>query len=132
MKNTIAINVLDVPTHVPGHPGDRLESCNLIIAALKNTARLNTELVNDNISSMVLSYPNPNKGNFNIVINNNKFGRAEINILNNKGAVMEKRTVVIKSNRQLVHFNLKNISDGIYFIQIVTNESTQVSKFMIN
>ena len=130
LKNTIAINVLDVPSHVPGHPSDRLGSCNLIIAALINT--VNTESVMDNISSMVLSYPNPNKGSFNIVINNNKFGRAEINILNNKGAVMEKRTVVLKSNRQLVHFDLKNISAGIYFIQIVTNESTQVSKFMIN
>ena len=81
---------------------------------------------------MVLPYPNPNKGSFDIVINNNKLGKAEINILNNKGALMEKRSVVINSNRQLVHFDLNNISAGIYFIQIVTNESTQVSKFMIN
>ena len=132
LQNTIAISVLDVPSHVPGHPGDRLGSCNLIIASSINTARLNTEQVIDNISSMVLPYPNPNKGNFNVVINNNKFGKAEINILNNKGAVMEKRSIVINSNRQLVHFDLKNISAGIYFIQIVTNESTQVSKFIIN
>lgn len=131
-KNTIAINVIDVPSHVPGHPSDLLGSCNLIVAATINTARLNTEQVIDNISSMVLPYPNPNKGSFNIAIINNRFGKAEINILNNKGAVIEKRSIVLNSNRQLVHFDLKNISAGIYFIQIVTNENTQVSKFMIN
>ena len=133
-QHTIAINVLDVPSHVPGHSGDHLGSCNLIVASSVNISsnKINTELILDNISSMVLPYPNPNKGSFNLVIDKNKFGRTEINILNNKGAIVEKRSLVINSKRQVVHFDLKNISAGMYFIQIVTKDGTQVSKIMIN
>ena len=127
--HTLAISVNAVPAHVPGHSGDRLGSCNLVIAASRNQNMVINDLP---VLNRVNTYPNPNRGSFDLQLNNYKTGRAEIRILNKAGVVIERRNVQVNGNGQIIHFNLKNRSAGMYYIQIITKDGIQNSKVVIN
>ena len=130
--NTLAISVNAVPAHVPGHSGDKLGSCDLIIASAKIANRSITTAVTADFSAKLQAYPNPTKGSFDIVLDNYPTGTAEIRILNNTGSVVERKTINVNSKKQVLHFNLNGRSAGMYFIQLINKDGIQVYKMMIN
>jgi hypothetical protein len=77
-------------------------------------------------------YPNPGTGQFNVVINNSDIeGLANLNILDTKGGLVHRRSVVINSGINMYVVN-QNLSTGVYFINIENgSNSTQVVKYCV-
>ena len=139
--HTLEISVDGVADHLLSHPGDHLGSCDLVIARTTVGSGVITQVPVEEVAIKVmpnaivrnlLPYPNPSKGSFNLLLDNYKTGSAEIRILNQTGSVIEKRNVMLNSKGQILHFDLKNPSAGIYSIQIKTLDGIKVSKIMIN
>jgi len=69
-------------------------------------------------------YPNPNSGEFTI-----EFGNAankQIEVLDITGRVVAKNT----SNDQKVNFNLNTLANGVYYVKVVSNNSSEVVKIV--
>lgn len=125
---TLEVNVNAVAEHLADHPGDHLGECDLVIAPARNPIQVDDVLVR---SSDVFAYPNPNNGEFDLQLNNLKAGKATIRIINSNGAIVQSRSVDVRTNRQVIHFALKGQSAGLYHIQIIHNEGVQNLKFVI-
>lgn len=139
--HTLEVSVNAVNDHLTTHPADHLGSCSLVIASSNIASRVIAELSVENvavklmphpIASNALPYPNPSKGSFDLLLNNYKAGNAEIRVLNSTGSIIETRNVMINNKGQILHFDLKNPSAGMYFIQIITSDGIRFSKIMIN
>ncbi len=125
--HTLQVSTNAVPGHMPAHTGDRLGSCDLMIAP---RMRVPDDVVST--SQGVITFPNPNKGNFSLQLNNYKAGRVEVRIVNANGVLVERRTVNINGKGQTIQFNLKREAGGLYYVQIVGADGTQTSKFVIS
>lgn len=131
-NHTLEISVNAVPAHVPGHSGDLLGSCDMLSLGSKIAQRLVTASPVQDFATKLTAYPNPNKGSFDIVLNDYQPGAAEIRILNNTGNVVERKLINVNNKTQVLHFNLNSRCAGMYFIQVVNKDGIKVYKIMIN
>jgi hypothetical protein len=69
-------------------------------------------------------YPNPTKGEFSVESNNtlNKI----IEVVDVTGKIVATST----SNLEVVHVNIKNLANGIYYVKIQSNNSVEVIKLV--
>lgn len=72
------------------------------------------------VNSDLMVYPNPNNGEFTIELNNNSEKTIEITDIS--GRVL----VSVKSAEQKNNFNISQLSNGIYFVRIQSENSVQV------
>ena len=86
----------------------------------------------DVIAANLQAFPNPNRGRFELRLDNFSSGKAEIRIMNIDGAIVERRSVNLSSGSQVLSFELKNKASGMYYVQVVTVDGIQNAKFMIN
>jgi hypothetical protein len=77
-------------------------------------------------------FPNPNKGSFELLLDNFNFGKAEVRIMNIDGSIVERRSINISASSQAVNFELKDKAAGMYYVQVVSAGGTQNVKFVIN
>ena len=77
-------------------------------------------------------YPNPNDGSFTLSIDANKGGAVEMKIINTLGEEIDKRMFDLRSGAHQFYISNKNISAGIYSIQLTTpggvNEKRMIVK----
>ena len=96
------------------------------------TIDITTGINEKNLDIAVNIYPNPNDGNFTLVINGNNETVLDIEIVNTSGQIVfnEKLNKINKKfERQL---NVSGYSKGIYTIKIKGNDMNIVKTFIIN
>ena len=75
--------------------------------------------------------PNPSQGQFELQLNSEVSGRAQITISNSSGVVVENRSVMINATNQVMQFNLNRLLPGIYLVRVVTARGTQTEKLVV-
>jgi hypothetical protein len=78
----------------------------------------------------LISFPNPNNGEFKLQLQNFASPKAEVFIIDAQGAIIQKRSLNL-SKGTTSNFNLKGKAPGLYNIKVVTSNGTKVSKVLI-
>lgn len=77
-------------------------------------------------------YPNPvTNGNFTLSLNGIADARAEINITDINGRVIEKRILNTNLKQQTTSFNLSKNAKGLYFVKVITASGVQTSRVIV-
>jgi len=126
---TLSVSVNAVASHLSGHSGDRLGSCNMSCGSSAKGGRGNGEEGTEeghehSIEELVAEngitvYPNPNNGLFTLNLPTTE--EAQILISNVSGQVVYRNNV---SGTQKVSIDLSNKAQGIYMIQVVSGANT--------
>lgn len=74
--------------------------------------------------------PNPNNGEFTLELNNAASGKTGISILNTQGEVVFNKSIVINQSMHKENLHL-NLSSGIYFVRIESNQGITIQKLVI-
>lgn len=132
---TLSVSVNAVASHLSGHSGDRLGTCDMSCNGLAKGGRSNDngKVAGEEsaIEEMVAEagikvYPNPNNGIF--TLNLPSAEDAQILISNVSGQVVYRNNV---SGTQKVSIDLSNNAQGIYMIQVVSGTNTYHAKVNI-
>lgn len=90
-----------------------------------------TSVIDSDIDDYVTVYPNPSSGNVNVGISASSLGQIKVSVFNVVGEViLQKSENVMLSNE--FKFDLKNRSNGIYFIEVRTASGTTTQKIVLN
>lgn len=79
---------------------------------------------------VVLTYPNPSKGQFRVQLQNFNSSKAEVSIIDSKGTLIEKRWINGGEGNSM-NFNLSRRAKGMYYLKIVSSKGTLSSKIII-
>jgi hypothetical protein len=85
------------------------------------------ELTNKDVIS---AYPNPNTGEFKLLLQNFDAPKAEVTIYDAKGILTEKRSLNLVKGI-VADFNLKGKAAGLYYIKVTTKNVTKTLKVII-
>jgi photosystem II stability/assembly factor-like uncharacterized protein len=77
------------------------------------------------------TYPNPSSGQFMLYLNTPKHGNLQVNISNATGQVVASFSKSLVTGSVYHLFNLKNLSKGIYFLQIQMANEKSTKKIII-
>jgi uncharacterized delta-60 repeat protein len=95
---------------------------------------LNTKVFEEPLAmankDIVATYPNPNTGQFKLLLQNFQSPKAEVSIFDAKGTLIQKRSLNLTQNT-IADFNLKGKAPGLYLIKVVDNNGTKVLKVLI-
>lgn len=126
-SNEICISKNDVASHL-AH-GDKLGSCDGWDDDKTVSRPVSEEVTTTNPSTG--AYPNPTKGKLELRLNNTSTGTAQVLIINANGVTVEKKTIQLTSKTQLINLDLSNKFNGVYVIKVLTNESEQTEKIIV-
>ncbi len=76
-------------------------------------------------------FPNPTSGEFNMQLENEEAGKAEISLQLPTGAILLRKTVYLKNAHALVKYTIPGRIPGIYYITITTTTSKQTGKVVV-
>lgn len=138
--NTISISTSGVPSHIPGHSGDKLGSCNELPCTASNSlvsskgaaenatvvvATLQAELPQADFRVNV--YPNPSAYDFNIQVISRSNEPVTVRILDLNGKVRSVQTQLSKTNSIKVG---NDLTGGTYFAEVTQGNNKQVVKLV--
>ena len=96
------------------------------IGAYESQVTLTIDEFND--VSLVKMYPNPTKGNFNIVIDDNVTGNIEVKIISVTGKVVQELTL----NNGVNNMDISGMSSGMYLVNIQTDNGVSTHRLILN
>ncbi len=76
-------------------------------------------------------FPNPTSGEFNMQLENEEAGKAEISLQLPTGAILLRKTVYLKNAYSLVKYTIPGKIPGIYYITITTTTSKQTGRVVV-
>jgi hypothetical protein len=79
---------------------------------------------------VLLTYPNPNHGQFKLLLQNFGSTKAEVMILDAKGTLVQKRSINLTQNT-VADFDLQGKAAGFYYVRVVSSSGTQSVKVLI-
>jgi uncharacterized repeat protein (TIGR03803 family) len=79
---------------------------------------------------VIATYPNPNKGQFKLLLQNFQSPKAEVSIYDAKGTLVQKCSLNLTQNT-IADFNLKGKAAGLYLIKVVTASGIKNSKIVV-
>jgi uncharacterized delta-60 repeat protein len=79
---------------------------------------------------VIATYPNPNKGQFKLLLQNFLSPKAEVSVYDAKGTLLQKRSLNLTQNT-IADFDLKGKAPGLYLIKVASSNGTKVSKVLI-
>lgn len=85
----------------------------------------------DGSEGTVLVYPNPNRGLFNLVVDIPGAENAQIEIINAQGRVVYNSSINYTTGYKEV-IDLSENASGIYYVRVISEKYTNISKLMIN
>ncbi|MGN6616210.1 MAG: ELWxxDGT repeat protein [Ilyomonas sp.] len=77
------------------------------------------------------AYPVPAKDHINVVLNSNAHS-AEIKITDQAGKQVLSKQISIAQNGSQTRINVANLKSGVYYLQVITKEGVQSTKFVKN
>jgi uncharacterized repeat protein (TIGR03803 family) len=101
--------------------GNEINFTTTLVSSLKNYSDKNT----------ISIYPNPAKGFVNLEINSLSSRSPEIRILNVNSEIVYKKNLNINSNDYKGTIDLSSLDEGVYCIQIATNDEVITSKVIL-
>jgi hypothetical protein len=75
--------------------------------------------------------PNPNNGNFNVMLNGFAAGKTDIKILDASGKEVAAKALTTSSFQSLVPFNLASLPKGVYIVNVISGDKTYQEKMVI-
>lgn len=123
--NTLCVAVSAVPAHL-AH-GDCLGMCGQVPSA-KQIHNDHAE-VGAHVDAMANIFPNPSRGSVQVKLNEMETERTEIQIINSKGVMVERRMVV--GNASSLTFNLKKYGTGMFVVKIINGSNVEIQKMMV-
>jgi hypothetical protein len=79
---------------------------------------------------VIATYPNPNNGQFKLLLQNFTSSKAEVSIFDAKGTLIQKRSLNLTQNT-ITDFHLKGKAAGLYLIKVVTASGTKDIKVLV-
>jgi uncharacterized delta-60 repeat protein len=79
---------------------------------------------------VIATYPNPNNGQFKLLLQNFTSPKAEVSIYDAKGTLIQKRSLNLTQNT-IADFHLKGKAAGLYLIKVVTANGTKDIKVVV-
>jgi hypothetical protein len=79
---------------------------------------------------VITTYPNPNKGQFKLLLQNFQSPKAEVSIYDAKGTLIQKRSLNLTQNT-IADFDLKAKAAGLYLIKVVTASGIKNMKVLV-
>jgi hypothetical protein len=79
--------------------------------------------INYDILNSLTYYPNPVKDNLNLVFNLKQDALVDVSILNLTGQEIMRNSYSLNEGSNTLNLNMGNLSSGMYFIRIITNNS---------
>jgi uncharacterized delta-60 repeat protein len=92
-----------------------------------NTSEASLVLSNKDV---LATYPNPNSGQFKLLLQNFTSPKAEVSIYDAKGTLIQKRSLNITQNT-IADFDLKGKAAGLYLIKVVTASGIKNMKVIV-
>ena len=77
-------------------------------------------------------YPNPSTGIVHLTINGLEGRRAEVTVLNVIGTVMYRETLTELSERSTKTLDLTKFANGLYYVKLEVDNSSQLCKLIIH
>jgi PKD repeat protein len=74
--------------------------------------------------------PNPNDGNFDLVVDNQAFINATLKVTDVAGKVLWSKNTALETGNQRIKINAPTLSQGLYFLQIESKERKGSLKFV--
>ncbi|MCD4698800.1 MAG: T9SS type A sorting domain-containing protein, partial [Bacteroidales bacterium] len=88
--------------------------------------------INEIVDGMHIEiFPNPSKGKFTIKVNSINNETANLKIINNLGVTVYSENNINLDNTFKTEINLGDYSEGLYFINILTDETNYIKKIVI-
>jgi PKD repeat protein len=110
--NTLAVSVNAVASHLSGHDGDKLGTCDQTCTPLARTAGKGNGMIGEDIKI----YPNPNNGSFTIELPYLDGNKAQIMVTDVQGKMIDQREVTENTGHK-ISFNL-GAASGMYFVDV--------------
>ncbi len=79
-----------------------------------------------------LIYPNPAKGNLNLLANFTQTEAPLISVFNALGEVVSQEEIEIIAGKVFLELPLENLKGGVYYVSIRSNDSIRTQKFIIS
>jgi uncharacterized delta-60 repeat protein len=79
---------------------------------------------------VIATYPNPNKGQFKLLLQNFLSPKAEVSVYDAKGTLIQKRSINLTQNT-IADFDLKGKAPGLYLVKVISSNGTSISKVLI-
>ena len=102
-----------------------IQTNNDITIASNNSSITSRERFNS-----ILLYPRITTGPLNLSVNNQVEGKAELNIYDQRGALMMRQQVFM-AGRSLDQINVSKLANGIYFMELKQGPNKQTRKFIV-
>ena len=77
-------------------------------------------------------YPNPNKGEFNVKFNNNSSHPSLMRVYNTQGQIVFEKTLSRIESKGSYSIKLRDISDGLYYLQLIGSGEIKTTQVIIN
>ena len=78
----------------------------------------------------IIIFPNPNNGSFNITVNNEMKGAVTLSVTDVLGKIVKQVTINKNNTTSTTSFQLTDLSDGMYFVQVSDGNTVQKTKFV--
>ena len=88
-------------------------------------------LTNKKAKKNLRIFPNPTSGEFNMQLENEEAGKAEISLQLPTGAILLRKTVYLKNAFALVKYTIPGRIPGIYYITITTTTTKQTGRVVV-
>jgi hypothetical protein len=79
---------------------------------------------------VIATYPNPNKGQFKLLLQNFLSPKAEVSVYDAKGTLVQKRSLNLTQNT-IADFDLKGKAPGLYLIKVASSNGTKMLKVLV-
>lgn len=80
---------------------------------------------------MIIIQPNPNNGNFTLLLNSNYLGEVEISLFNSIGDMVFYEKDDLVPGAYSKDYRLNNLATGTYLIKVVSDNASFVGKLII-
>jgi len=129
MKKTIIVMLFLIAVNY-------LSGQTLVKLKLPNNCNASSTQVNNILadkSSNLELFPNPNSGNFTLIISlNDIIDKAIINIYDTKGKSVYKEIVYSDSNKLVKQINISGLLAGTYIFEVKNKQQVSTTKLVIN
>ena len=79
----------------------------------------------------LLLYPNPSTGIVHLTINNLQGKKVQLSVLNVIGSVMYRETLTEMNDRYTKMLDLSKFANGLYYVRLEANNTSQMCKLVI-
>ena len=87
-------------------------------------------MIPENDKDIISVYPNPTEEKLNIVVHDN-IDNTEIILLDHLGKFLEKVRVNSMQSGQKLTFDVSNLSNGLYFVHFINNNTSLKESFTV-